>query len=128
MFNLKSSIIKSQDKIVLVIGFILVSLISFGAGRLSINQKVNPIVIEDSEIFKAEIGQLTDKIGERLLGEKEDNIEKGLFVGSKNSNKYHLPDCQWAKRIKKENQIWFNSVEEAKSKGYSPCGFCKPPG
>lgn len=46
------------------------------------------------------------------------------FVGSKNSNKYHLPSCRWVKRIKPENQVWFSSEEEAQSKGYKPCATC----
>ncbi len=52
----------------------------------------------------------------------------GKFVGSKKSDVYHYPDCQWAKKIKPENLITFNSVEEAKAKGYRPCKVCNPPG
>jgi len=44
----------------------------------------------------------------------------GMFVASKNSKIYHLSNCQYVKRIKKENKIWFKSVEEAGGKGYSP--------
>lgn len=50
--------------------------------------------------------------------------KEGQYVGSKNSDKYHLPSCRWAKRIKSENQVWFSSKEEAESKGYQPCGTC----
>ncbi|NLL57350.1 MAG: hypothetical protein GX244_02440 [Firmicutes bacterium] len=28
--------------------------------------------------------------------------------------------------MKPENEIWFDSIEEAKSKRYVPCGVCKP--
>lgn len=41
-----------------------------------------------------------------------------LFVGSKNSDKYHSPTCSWAKRIKPENRRCFSSAEEAKQAGY----------
>ncbi len=51
----------------------------------------------------------------------------GLYVGSINSNKYHYPNCIWAKEIKPENRIWFNSVAEAKATGYVPCKVCQPP-
>ena len=47
-----------------------------------------------------------------------------LYVGSKNSDKYHKSDCQWAKKIKTYNKVIFNSSAIAKSKGYSPCGTC----
>jgi len=49
------------------------------------------------------------------------------YVGSIKSDKYHYPDCVWAKKILSENQIWFKSVEEAQAQGYKPCGVCKPP-
>lgn len=43
-----------------------------------------------------------------------------IFVGSKNSNKYHLPTCTVAKRIKPENRVCFASKEEAEKRGYVP--------
>ncbi len=54
--------------------------------------------------------------------EKETKLEKkfspGKFVASKNANKFHSPKCDWAKRINKTNRMWFNSREEAESKGF----------
>jgi len=53
---------------------------------------------------------------------KEPNIEKtftpGKFVASKKASKFHAAKCDWAKRIGKSNQVWFNSREEAESKGF----------
>lgn len=50
------------------------------------------------------------------------NIEKtfipGKFVASRKANKFHSPKCDWAKKIGTENQVWFNSQEEAESKGF----------
>ncbi|OGI16258.1 MAG: hypothetical protein A3E38_01275 [Candidatus Moranbacteria bacterium RIFCSPHIGHO2_12_FULL_54_9] len=40
------------------------------------------------------------------------------FVGSRNSNKYHLSTCAVAKRIKPENRVCFASQEEAQKRGY----------
>lgn len=48
-------------------------------------------------------------------------------VGSKDSDKYHLPTCSLVKNIKKENLVEFNSPEEAMKTGKAPCGVCKPP-
>lgn len=42
----------------------------------------------------------------------------GKYIASKRSNVYHAPKCDWAKKIKKERQLWFNSKEEALEKGY----------
>lgn len=70
-----------------------------------------------------------------LWGIQEGNVQTGngqvkttgKYVGSMKSDKYHYPDCRWAKEISAENQIWFTDVKEAKEKGYKPCGVCNPP-
>lgn len=40
------------------------------------------------------------------------------YVGSKNSDKYHIPSCSYAKRILPANRVCFASEEEAKQQGY----------
>jgi len=52
---------------------------------------------------------------------------ESVFVGSSMSNKYHYPECRWAEKIAPENEVWFDSPQDAKSKGYLPCGVCHPP-
>jgi len=47
------------------------------------------------------------------------------YVGSKNSNKYHLPWCSGARRIAEHNKVWFSSKAEAEAAGYTPAGNCK---
>jgi len=50
--------------------------------------------------------------------------EGTMFVGSKNSDKYHKCSCSYASKIKKENIVCFSSVQEAENQGYkqSSCG------
>ena len=48
------------------------------------------------------------------------------YAGSINSDIFHYPNCKWAKKIKKENKIWFKSRKEALDKGYTPCKVCNP--
>ena len=50
----------------------------------------------------------------------------GTYVGSVESDKYHVPGCRFAKKILPENEIWFDSAEDAQNAGYSPCGVCHP--
>lgn len=50
------------------------------------------------------------------------------YIGSMNSDKYHRPACEWARKIKPDNAVWFSSPEEAKKTGYKPCKVCRPPG
>lgn len=47
----------------------------------------------------------------------------GAYMGSKNGTKYYTPDCPGSKRIKAENIIWFQSVQDATLQGYSK-GSC----
>ncbi|HRH25059.1 MAG TPA: hypothetical protein PLQ20_01845 [Candidatus Paceibacterota bacterium] len=49
--------------------------------------------------------------------------EKGAYVGSKNGTKYYTPGCPATNRIKPENYIWFQSIEDATLQGYTK-GSC----
>lgn len=53
---------------------------------------------------------------------EEPKVEKtftpGKFVASKKAGKFHAPKCDWAKRIEKENQLWFNSEQDAIASGF----------
>lgn len=133
--------LKHETKVVLIIGFILVAIIAFEAGTLQ-GQKwqQKPLVIEkpaQTEAIAAENQAPPQTQNSALGGQKQ--AEAGLntsqnpsttlgascaFVGSKNSDKYHLPTCRWAKQIKPENIVCFSSVEDAVKKGYQPDKNC----
>jgi hypothetical protein len=53
------------------------------------------------------------------------------LVGSTESNKYHRPNCSIAKKIRRENAIWFTDAVDATENGYVPAGCkgrdCQPP-
>ena len=51
---------------------------------------------------------------------------KGTYVGSTDSDKYHYPSCRAAKEILPENEIWFDTIQEASQAGYQACGICHP--
>ena len=53
-----------------------------------------------------------------LAGEK--------YVGSKNSDKYHVESCQWAQKISEDNLVEFDGEDAASKAGYVPCKVCKP--
>ena len=50
----------------------------------------------------------------------------GKYIGSLNSDKYHLKGCRWEKKIKYENRIGFKNKQDAINHGYKACGTCKP--
>lgn len=49
------------------------------------------------------------------------------YVGSSKANKYHYPDCKWAKKISPKNLVTFKTAQEAVKAGYVPCKVCNPP-
>jgi len=107
----------------LAFGVVLISLISFSAGRLTApGQEKQPITVErlaPASANSAFKNITNDSTLQDLQGRSE-----GIYVASKNSTKYHLPDCTGAKRIADHNKIWFNSKEEAESIGYTPAANC----
>jgi hypothetical protein len=117
----KNLVKNNSSDIFIVLTVILVALISFGIGRLS-TPKAEPILIKNLE--QASVEQLT---GEQSAGATENETKtnyQGKVVGSKNSDKYHLPECPGAKQISEQNKVWFDSIEAAGKAGYKPAGNC----
>lgn len=135
------SIREKQSDIILVIGVILIALIGFGLGQLTApGQKCQPLIIEDRgyDQFTAEGAQKLNSqpqmpegtaslMGGLINSSLRDATnspqagQKGVFVASKNSNKYHWPWCSFAQKIKPLNQVWFSSEAEAQTAGYTRC-------
>ena len=120
---------RNQADIAIVIGFILVAIIAFGAGRLSSPEIIrNPIAIEEPnasssvDILNNVSQPVSATAGESaVVSLANQTSAKGLFVASRGGTKYHWPWCSYGQKIKLENQIWFNSEKEAQAVGYSPC-------
>ena len=53
---------------------------------------------------------------EPVKSEVTTSFEPGKYVASKTGKKFHAPRCDWAKRIKKASQVWFNDKDEAKKR------------
>lgn len=60
------------------------------------------------------------EVPEKVEGKVSKEFKPGKYVASETGNRYHIPKCDWAKKIKKTNQVWFDTEEEAKNKGYKP--------
>lgn len=119
---------KYEAKIVVFLGMILVAVISFEVGILQ-GQKwqQEPMIVEvpavvatgsggENTISGANAQVITDKTQENI---NQKNPAECVFVGSKNSDKYHVPTCSYAKRIKPENVVCFKDKTEAEAKGYT---------
>ena len=116
----------NKNDLIIAVGFFLAAVMSFGLGRLSIlaeSQRKEPIniqrrVFQDSDIPGKQIA------AKNIETDLKNDMAALLYVGSKNSNKYHLPDCPGALRIKEENKIWFSSKAEAENLGYIQADNC----
>lgn len=109
---------KKEEALYRALLVILIALCSFGLGVLSEREE---------NFFPVKILGLQEDIQSEKLESPTPpafSQEVGLLVGSKNGNKYHLPWCSGASRIKEENKIWFSSQEEAEKMGYTPAGNC----
>ena len=107
---------------------ILISSISFGLGRLSVDSSsVSPVIKSISS--QVESGLVSQPLGVMATtGEativSPVSTSSLLYVGSKSGTKYHLTTCPGAKQIKPENKIYFASVIEAAASGYTPAANC----
>lgn len=64
--------------------------------------------------------------GRGLWGARPLDSGKSIYWGSVNSNKFHWPSCEWARKIREEHRVVFKTRQEALDKGYTPCKVCKP--
>lgn len=71
--------------------------------------------VSGNEVIVEEIKPLKE---DELLKSYKKEFVPGKFVASKTGTMYHTPKCEWAKRIKKSNRVWFNTHQEAKKAGY----------
>lgn len=49
-----------------------------------------------------------------------------VFVGNKDSKKFHYHTCRYVKQISDKNIVFFYTIKEAQEAGYIPCKICKP--
>ncbi|OGN08183.1 MAG: hypothetical protein A3J46_00910 [Candidatus Yanofskybacteria bacterium RIFCSPHIGHO2_02_FULL_41_11] len=119
-------LIKSrQHHIFLAFCIGLISVVSYNLGQIN-SLKKTPISIKESTNLKADIfDATTNKIQSPTSNLPPPKLDTRVVV-SKNSDKYHYSWCSGAKRIKPENQIWFNSATEAENRGYTLAGNCMP--
>ncbi|MBQ4569084.1 MAG: MBL fold metallo-hydrolase [Ruminococcus sp.] len=60
----------------------------------------------------------------RVTTPKNDNTP--AYIGNKNSKVLHRATCESVTKMKDSNKVSFDTWDEAKKKGYTPCGACNP--
>lgn len=103
---------------------VVFSVIFFALGRLSVqNSQKTGINIANPKVYEA--SQTATAISSVTATTSITRSTLEMVIGSKSGKKYYFPWCGTVKRIKPENQVKFNSIEEAKSAGFAPGGNCK---
>lgn len=106
----------TKDAFLIPALIVLVGFASFGLGRLSLTAGTTPTI-------RIEQAEWSSQGGASVIGGSTQ--ENGKFVGSANSDIYHFPWCSGAQRISAENEVWFDSKQEAQEAGYRPAENCK---
>jgi hypothetical protein len=129
----------NEERLLFIIAIILVAFAGFKAGETKeatrkeseIKVAINNIEASNPRQQKAlALGEAVQRKGISVEGESPSSDNEKLenkecsLVGSENSDKYHLPGCTWAEKIKSENRICFSSEEEAQEQGYESAGCC----
>ena len=55
------------------------------------------------------------KVSEKKI---EKTFTPGKYIASITGAKFHSPKCDWAKKVKKSNAVWFDNKEDALKAGY----------
>ncbi len=131
--KLKAFWIKNEKELILGLGLILIAAISFEFGYVQGKSgKTSPIVIEKASgsLKTGSESPVGATMGSNTTAAPKAPIQADpipancAFVASKNSNKFHEPNCQWAKKIKPENLVCFKSAEDAAAQGRVPDKGC----
>lgn len=77
-------------------------------------QKGTIVISSDAEMLTVSYEQLP----------AEEHTEH--YIGNVNSKVYHRSTCQSAITMKDKNKVYFESTDQAESKGYRPCHNCSP--
>lgn len=122
--KIKSKIGIDKSTILFLFIIVGVGISSFGLGRLSVPNNVNA----KNDIVIADSGNLLEnrnvKDNEILAIETIQSGEK-RYVASKNGKMYYSLGCGGANRIKKENEVWFSTKEDAEKSGFTMSSTCK---
>ncbi len=121
----KEILAKNEDRIILSIGFMLVAILSFGAGKLSETyHPQTPIIFQDAPHTDATndtAGVARDAINEQAgeASAKAGGVQtQGKIIGNKNSMIYHVPGGAFYDKISEQNRVYFNSEQEAQGAGF----------
>lgn len=102
-------------KLFLSLVLILVSVLSFGIGRLTGQGSSTPV--------KVEFDQSLDQQASAVTAYRP-AAPDGTVIASKNGSKYYYPSCSGAKRISEANKVTFPNKTAAEAAGLALAANC----
>lgn len=126
LHKIKSKIDIDINTLIYLSVIIGVGIGAFGLGRLSVSETIlpnNSTNIGSNSLYKA---SLVPNMINNTIDDKEPlNTGEKRYVASKNGKMYYSLGCSGAKRINKENEVWFSSQLEAEQSGFKLASSCK---
>lgn len=111
---------RERERIILFASVCLALVLSFEAGMMTAGSAgTAPLVVEVPAVAPV-FPEAEGKVAGAAVAATETPKKTCAFVGSRNSDLYHLPTCASAKRIKPENVVCFTGPEDAEKRGYKP--------
>lgn len=121
------------EKMKKILLFVLAVFLAFGSGFIFGNafrdyvlgnNRINFDFKESENIIsEEEKNQILETLNAEAVYPEKDNPQEETkknehkFVGSLKSDKFYSVDCSYAKRVKEENKVWFDSIEAGEAAG-----------
>lgn len=86
-------------------------------------QEIQQLKAELSKSHKAEVEELVSHL--RLHPENEDQ-EDDEYIANARTGVFHRADCQYVIKMNPDNEIEYDSRNDAINDGYRPCKKCRP--
>lgn len=118
---------KGKDFLTIII-VILVGLFSFGLGRLSKAGDMSSGLRIEYQDQASNVISGAENALESLAYKKSNTntlIQEKSFFASNRGQKYYPTNCSAGKSIKLANRVYFDTREEAESKGYELSDSCR---
>lgn len=120
----KTSNTSSSKMIIAVIAVIAIIAIvgAFASGIFTNNNEAVDSANDDAPT------ETVDSVSDDNTKDKSSSSESTTteYWASAKTDKFHLPDCEWAEKISEDNKIIYNSREDAIADGKEPCSVCNP--
>lgn len=120
LFRCLGALRRERERIGVFASICLALVLAFEAGTMAAGSAgADPIVIE-VPAATAPVTVAEGAVAGAAVTAPDTAKRECVFVGSRNSDLYHLPTCATAKRIKPENIVCFANPEDAERRGYRP--------